>query len=431
MARKRNVFDVLEELSNMNDSAVPQKKNVLIRVDFNVPITDEGKIADDSRIRGALPTINAVLGAKCNAILGSHLGRPKLVQKGGDDEETKQQRIDLSLKRVAEYLGNLLEQKVLFGDDCMNADDAISQLPKDGGGILLLENLRFYKGEEKKEDKFTAKLASYADAYINDAFGTCHRAHGSVSGVPGLLPTKLCGIGQLVDSELSYLDFKTVDAEDHIAAIIGGSKVSTKLPVIKGLLGQVKTLVLGGGLAFTFMRAQGIPIGDSLVEEGMVKEAQDLLELAKSLGKNFVLPVDVVCSQTFPKSAMSLDDTKTFNLVPGEGIQDGWMGLDAGPKSVQVFHDALQSATKIVLNGPMGVFEVQPFDAGTIGLLKCLEEFTKNGCISVVGGGDSVSALEQFGMTKSVSYVSTGGGATLELLAGDVLPGVEAISNVE
>jgi phosphoglycerate kinase len=272
-------------------------------------------------------------------------------------------------------------------------------------------------------------LASYADAYINDAFGTCHRAHASVSGVPALLPPDRCGVGCLVASEISFLDFSHVAPGEHVAAIIGGSKVSTKLPVIQGLLKQVHTLVLGGGLAFTFLKAQGVAIGSSLVEEGMIDTAKDLLRQAEETGKTIVLPVDAVCASQFPKHAMSMDETKTFDLVPGAGIEDGWMGLDIGPKSVSLFQEKLQPATKLVFNGPMGVFEVPPFDAGTRGLVQVMADLTKSGCITVVGGGDSVAALEAFGRTKDVTYISTGGGVTLELLAGEVLPGVAAIAD--
>jgi len=346
----------------------------------------------------------------------------------------RQQRKELSLKPVAEHLSKLMNGRaVLFGEDCMNSQDVVSQLGPDGGNVCLLENLRFYKGEEKNEPKFAQTLASYADAYVNDAFGTCHRAHASVSGVPALLPKELCGIGCLVSSELAYLDFKQVEGDgSKIAAIIGGSKVSTKLPVIQGLLGSVQTLVLGGGLAFTFLKAQGVNVGDSLLEEGMIETAKDLIEQAKNQGKEIVIPVDAVCAQKFPSGPMDKSETQTFDVTPGSsGIPDGWMGLDAGPKTVQLINDALQGCTKLVMNGPLGVFEVPPFDEGTRGLVKSLADLTENGTTTVVGGGDSVAALEAFGATKQVSYVSTGGGATLELLAGDVLPGVAAISDFE
>lgn len=421
--RKRHVDDVIAVLKESG------KKNVLIRVDFNVPMNSAGEITDDSRVRGALPTIKAVSEAGLNAILCSHMGRPKLVQKGEDNEETNKQRKDLSLKPVAAHLGKLLNKEILFGDDCLKAQSTVDMLPAEGGGIALLENLRFYKEEEKNGSEFTKTLASYADGYVNDAFGTSHRAHASVAGVPSVMAPENCGIGCLVASELAYLDFKHVSESETIAAIIGGSKVSTKLPVIQGLLKNVHILVLQGGLAFTFLAAQGVSIGNSLVEEGMIETARDLMKLAKDTGKTIVLPVDAVCSQTFPSAPMDKTDTKDFDLTVDAGIENGWMGLDIGPKSVKIIGDALQGATKIVVNGPAGVFEVTPFDEGTRGLVDRIEELTKNGTISVVGGGDSVAALEQFGKTQSVSYVSTGGGATLELLAGDVLPGVAAIAD--
>jgi len=247
------------------------------------------------------------------------------------------------------------------------------------------------------------------------------------------MDAKLCGVGKLVQSELNYLDFTQLGEKDVVAAIIGGSKVSTKLPVIKGLLNSVDTLVLGGGLAFTFIKAMGVNVGSSLLEESMIDTARELIEEAKKNGKKLVVPVDAVCSASFPSGPMDIKDTKTFDIAPGcDGIQDGWMGLDAGPKTVKVFEEALQGVTKCVFNGPAGVFEIAPFDVGTRGLVDILVDITKNkNCITVVGGGDSVAALEAFGKTKEVSYVSTGGGATLELLAGDKLPGVEAIESIQ
>jgi phosphoglycerate kinase len=427
--RKRNVFDVLEALKG--GELKDKKKTILVRVDFNVPMNKDGDITDDSRIRGALPTICAIVRAKCNAVLVSHMGRPKLVQKGEDNEETREQRKTLSLKPIAEHLAILLSKDVLFGEDCMKAQETIQKLPEEGGGVCLLENLRFYKQEEKNDATFAKTLAGYADAYVNDAFGTCHRAHASVAGVPAQLPEDLCGIGCLVASELSFLDFNAVSPDEMIGAIIGGSKVSTKLPVIKGLLDRVNTLVLGGGLAFTFLKAQGVAIGDSLLEDSMIETAKELLAEAEKKGKKIVLPVDAVCSQAFPKGPMDKKDTKTFDLTPDTGIEAGWMGLDVGPKTVEVFHKALADTAKLVFNGPMGVFEIQPFDDGTRGLVDSLEGLTKAGTVTVVGGGDSVAALEAFGKTASVSYVSTGGGATLELLAGDILPGVAAIADYE
>lgn len=423
--RKRNVLDVLKVVGENSG------KKILIRVDFNVPMDKSGTITDDSRIRGALPTIKAVLAAGCNVILCSHMGRPKLVQAGKDDEATAKERAELSLEPVALHLSKLLnDQPVLFAPDCMDANDTVSQLPAEGGGTCLLENLRFYKKEEKNDVEFAQKLASYADAYVNDAFGTCHRAHASTAGVPNLLDPKLCGIGALVASELAFLDFKTVSSSDKISAIIGGSKVSTKLPVIQGLLGSTDVLVLCGGLAFTFLKAMGIPIGSSLVEESMIDTAKDLMAQAKAAGKQLVVPVDSVCAQSFPSKPMDKSETRTVDMLVGSaGIPDGWMGLDAGPKSVAKFLEALQGSTKLIMNGPLGVFEVPPFDEGTRGLVDGIEALTKAGTISVVGGGDSVAALEAFGKTDAVSYVSTGGGATLELLAGDKLPGVEAIAD--
>ena len=420
--RKRNVLDVLESFNGAT-------KTVLIRVDFNVPMDAQGNITDDSRIQGALPTIKVVLDRGCNAVLCSHMGRPKLVQKGGTDEETIKQKKDFSLNPVAEHLSKLLGKPVLFGEDCLTSQDTVKELPASGGGVCLLENLRFYKEEEKNDPDFAKTLAGYADAYINDAFGTSHRAHASTAGVPNVMgdPT-VCGIGCLVASELAYLDFSSKTGK--VAAIIGGSKVSTKLPVIKGLLGSVDILVLGGGLAFTFLKSQGIRVGDSLLEESMIDTAKDLLAQAERDGKTIVLPVDSVCAEKFPSGPMELKDTKTFDMTPEAGIPDGYMGLDAGPKTAAKFDAVLSGTDKICFNGPMGVFEIPPFDIGSRALVDTLVKVTAEGTVTVVGGGDSVAALKAFGKTDKVSYVSTGGGATLELLAGDKLPGVEAIADV-
>ena len=348
--RKRNLVDVLETLEAQKKSTAP---NVLVRVDFNVPMNDDGTIADDSRIRGALPTIQAIVGSKCNAILVSHMGRPKLVQKGEDKDG--EQRSKLSLRPVATQLAALIGKDVAFGEDCRGdkAAAAVSSMPAEGGGVLLLENLRFYKQEEKNDQDFAQELASYADAYINDAFGTCHRAHASTVGVPVLLDTKVCGIGSLVASELDFLDFSSLNKGDRVAAIVGGSKVSSKLPVIRGLLKQVDTLVLGGGLAFTFLKAQGISVGESMVEDGMLETALELIQEAKEQGKKLVIPVDAVCATSFPQGPMTREDTTTFDLVPGAGIEDGFMGLDVGPKTVAAFAGALDGVTKVVFNGKL------------------------------------------------------------------------------
>jgi len=424
--RKRNVNDVLETLGKQGIA-----KNILVRVDFNVPMDGCGHITDDSRIRGAIPTIETILKSANNAILMSHMGRPKMVQNGEDDGT---QRSALSLKNIVPRLTELSGADVLFVDDCIGekVKKAIAKLPKTGSTILVLENLRFRKDEESNVESFAQELASIADAYINDAFGTAHRAHASVSGVPAFLPKELCGVGRLVAAEVAYLDFSQVEEGEIVAAIIGGSKVSTKLPVITGLVNQVQILVLGGGLAYTFAKASGIQIGTSLCEEDMIETAKEIMANAKDKGVKLLLPVDAVCSKAFPSDPMPLHDTRTFDLDARSGVDDDWMGLDIGPKTSTLFKEGLSEATKIIFNGPMGVFEIEPFDTGTKALIDVLEENTKkNGVITVVGGGDSVAALEKFGKSEAVSYVSTGGGATLELLAGDVLPGVAAISDFE
>lgn len=440
--RRINIDDVLENIRDSkkkNNLTDDKATNILVRVDFNVPMNANGTISDDSRIRASLPTIRKIIdhanNLNCNAILMSHMGRPKLVQKGEDNEETRMQRIKLSLHPVAKRLQALLSEshEVNFVSDCIGSEveEAVSALPKGGGSVLVLENLRFYKQEEKNDLDFAKSLSSLGDAYINDAFGTCHRAHASVFGVPSLMPKDLIGIGCLVASEVAYLDFDNLNEDSLITAIIGGSKVSTKLPVIKGLLDKVNILVLSGGLAFTFIKAQGIHVGNSLVEDSMLDTAKEILLQAKEKGTHIVLPVDAVCAQSFPKGTMSLEDTKCFDLVSGDGIPDGWMGLDVGQKTVSLLRETLELSTKLVFNGPLGVFEIPPFDSGTRSLVDILEDLTIKGCVTVVGGGDSVAALEAFGKTNAVSYVSTGGGATLELLSGVKLPGVEAIPTLK
>jgi len=426
--RRRDVDDILTKLDRGT-------KTVLVRVDFNVPKGPDGSISDDSRIRGALPTIRRIISAEgCNAVLVSHMGRPKLVQCGGEGADEEREK--LSLRLAAERLSFLLDGlPVEFAPDCIGpvADAAVAALPQSGGAVLVLENLRFYKEEEKNDPEFARALAKNADIYINDAFGTAHRAHASVTGVPAHLPPEMCGIGKLVKSEISYLDFTNVGSNSSITAVIGGSKVSTKLPMIKGLLDVVDNLVLGGGLAFTFLKAAGCNIGNSLLEEELIDTAKELMEVAKRKNKRLILPVDARCSQSFPSSPMEESETRLFDTVPGvgDGIEDGWMGLDVGPKTVELFRTLLVGTTKLVFNGPMGVFEVSPFDQGTMGLVDILEDLTVNGTVTVVGGGDSVAALEQAGKSSAMSYISTGGGATLELLSGVDLPGVEAIGKVD
>lgn len=424
--RKRNVYDVMDVLKAQKPAG---PRNILVRVDFNVPMDAEGNITDDSRITGALPTIRAIIENGCNAILVSHMGRPSLVQKGADDEETAKERKALTLEPIATYLSGLVGKPVLFGPDVLKSHDTVQQLPAEGGALCLLENVRFYKAEEKNDPDFAKALSEYADGYVNDAFGTAHRAHGSTAGVPAIMPKEVCGIGCLMASELAYLDFSTKAETDKIAAIIGGSKVSTKLPVIKGLLNSVDVLVLGGGLAFTFLKALGVTIGTSLLEEDMIGTAKEIMEQAEKEGKEILLPVDSVTTEAFPSGPMDEKDTQVFDMVPGGGIPDGRMGLDCGPKTIAKFEGSLGTCTKICFNGPMGVFEIPPFDKGTRALVDVLASLTEKGCVTVVGGGDSVAAVKTFGKMEAVSYVSTGGGATLELLAGDKLPGVEIIEN--
>ena len=271
-------------------------------------------------------------------------------------------------------------------------------------------------------------LAAFGDGYVNDAFGTCHRAHASVSGIPSVMDPSVCGIGLLVQAELAHLQFPP---GGNVAAVVGGSKVSSKLPLIRELLEKVDVLVLGGGLVFTFLKASGVHVGSSMVETSMLDMSKEILADAKQRNKMIVLPVDAVCAEQFPNANGPPEPTQTFDVTTNsDGIEPGWMGLDVGPRSAEVIRDSLADADRIILNGPMGVFEIPPFDAGTRALLQVMVDRTKNGCTTVVGGGDSAAAVRAFDMEKEVSYVSTGGGATIELLAGAILPGVAAIANV-
>jgi len=426
-ARKQNVKDVLSTLLDMQLGRAPR---VLVRVDYNVPMKEGGlgkmDITDDSRIRASLPTIKFLLHHNCNVILMSHLGRPS--------KHSEKSRKNLTLRPIGERLQEMMiSHSVNFVDASVGekVQQSVNSMPSTGGTILILENLRFHPEEEKNDQVFALSLAALGDAYINDAFGTCHRAHASTAGVPAAIPTPLKGVGFLVDSEVSYLDFKRTSAgNEKIAAIVGGSKVSTKLPVINALLDKVDTLVLGGALAFTFLKAKVVAVGSSLVEDDMVPIASDLLDLAARQGKNIILPADAVCARSFP-SECTAQETRTFCLDSDHGIEDGWSGFDVADATLSKFQGSLQEVDKLVFNGPMGVFEIPPFNYGTNGLIDILTNLVNNGTTVVVGGGDSVAALEAVDKVKAMTYVSTGGGASLELLSGKVLPGIEAIPNLE
>jgi phosphoglycerate kinase len=381
-------------------------KRAFVRVDFNVPTDDAGNITDDTRIRAALPTIQDLVQKGAKVILASHFGRPK-----GVDEK-------LRLTPVAKRLSELLGQEVVKTDDCIGDEVAAKVEALQNGQVLLLENVRFYKEEEKNDPEFAKKLAANADLYVNDAFGTAHRAHASTEGVTQFLSP--CVAGYLVEKELQYLQRAIESPQRPLAAIIGGSKVSSKIGVIETLLEKCDKLIIGGGMIFTFYKARGLSVGKSLVEEDKLELAKSLEAKAKEKGVTFLLPTDVVVADNFAADANS-------QTVSIENIPDGWMGLDIGPDSVKLFQEALADCKTVVWNGPMGVFEFDKFAVGTEAIARTLADLSKNGATTIIGGGDSVAAVEKVGLADQMSHISTGGGASLELLEGKVLPGIAAL----
>jgi len=381
-------------------------KRALVRVDFNVPLDDQGNITDDTRIRAALPTIQDLTQKGAKVILASHFGRPK-----GVDEK-------LRLTPVAKRLSELLGQEVIKTDDSIGDEVAAKVATLQNGQVLLLENVRFYKEEEKNDPEFAKKLAANADFYVNDAFGTAHRAHASTEGVTKFLSPSVAGY--LVEKELQYLQSAIENPQRPLAAIIGGSKVSSKIGVIETLLEKCDKLIIGGGMIFTFYKARGLNVGKSLVEEDKLELAKSLEAKAKERGVSLLLPTDVVLADNFAPDANS-------QTVSIENIPDGWMGLDIGPDSVKVFQAALADTKTVIWNGPMGVFEFDKFAAGTEAIAHTLAEIGKTGTTTIIGGGDSVAAVEKVGLADQMSHISTGGGASLELLEGKVLPGIAAL----
>jgi phosphoglycerate kinase len=381
-------------------------KRVLVRVDFNVPIED-GKISDDTRIRAAVPTLQYILSQHPRSvILMSHLGRPK----GGPEPK-------FSLAPVAPALAKLLGKDVQFAPDTVGpvAEEAAAKLPE--GGVLLLENTRFYKGEEKNDLDLAQQMAKLGDVYVNDAFGSAHRAHSSTEGVARYLPAVS---GLLMEKEIDYLATALENPKRPFVAILGGAKVSDKIAVIESLLGKVDHLLIGGGMANTFFKAQGIPVGKSLVEEDALETAKSLLQ--KGSGK-LVLPVDAIIGDNFSNDANSrVIDVK-------DGVPDGWAIYDIGPKTIDLFAGQLNGAKTVVWNGPMGVFEMSNFAKGTNAVAKLLADETKKGAVTIIGGGDSASAVEQSGLADQITHISTGGGASLEMLEGKALPGVVALKD--
>ncbi|MFM2060592.1 MAG: hypothetical protein RLZZ507_262 [Cyanobacteriota bacterium] len=381
-------------------------KRALVRVDFNVPVDEQGNITDDTRIRAALPTIQDLTKKGSKVILASHFGRPK----GVNDK--------LRLTPVAKRLSELLGQEVVKTDDCIGDEVAAAVGALQNGQVLLLENVRFYAEEEKNDPEFAQKLAANADFYVNDAFGTAHRAHASTEGVTKYLSPSVAGY--LVEKELQYLQSAIEVPQRPLAAIIGGSKVSSKIGVIETLLEKCDKLIIGGGMIFTFYKARGLNVGKSLVEEDKLELAKSLEAKAKEKGVTFLLPTDIVSADKFAPDANAT--TVSIENIPADG-----MGLDIGPDSVKVFQEALADCKTVIWNGPMGVFEFDKFAVGTEAIAHTLAEIGKTGTTTIIGGGDSVAAVEKVGLADQMSHISTGGGASLELLEGKVLPGIAAL----
>jgi phosphoglycerate kinase len=389
------------------DDVVLGGKKVLIRVDFNVPMTGDLTVADDTRIVESLPTIRKVLDGGGSAILMSHLGRPK-----------GRPSVEFSLAPVAEHLGRLLGKPVKFAADCLGTETEAMARALKPGECLLLENLRFYGEEEKNDPDFARKLASYGEVYVNDAFGTAHRAHASTEGVTHFLKPAVAGY--LMQKEIEYLGAAVSDPRRPYVAILGGAKISGKIDVIQNLLPKVDVLVIGGGMAFTFFQAQGFEIGDSLVEQDKVALARKILEDSKAKRMRLILPVDCVVADR-------LDNNAQRKVVPVTKIPAGWRGLDIGPESVKIINMEVRRAKTVVWNGPMGVFEMPNFANGTLEVARVLADATAGGATTIVGGGDSAAAIAAAGFEKKVSHVSTGGGASLEFLEGKILPGLAAL----
>ena len=394
-------------MKNLKDFNFKGKK-ALIRVDYNVPLDDDQKITDTNRIDATIPTIREVLDKGGAVILMSHLGRPK---KGPEPK--------LSLKHLVTYLEKVFSTQILFADDCIGESARNIAKELKPGQILLLENLRFYKEEEAGDVDFAKKLADLGDVYINDAFGTAHREHASTAIIARFFPNDKF-FGLLMQNEVKSLKKVVHDAERPFTAVLGGAKVSSKIKVIEHLIGKVDNLIIGGGMMFTFIKALGGNIGGSLVENDLVEVAQNIIEGAKSFGANLLLPIDTIAADAFA------NDAKRMECAAGE-IPSNYMGLDIGPRSCKLFEEVIMNSKTILWNGPMGVFEMCNFQQGTKYIASAIANATQKGAFSLVGGGDSVAAINKFKMADKVSYVSTGGGAMLEYIEGRILPGVAAI----
>ncbi len=382
-------------------------KKVLVRVDFNVPLNDTLEVTDATRIEAAKPTIFNILESGGCCILLSHLGRPK----GKEDQ--------FSLKHVIKTATSIFGVQVKFAEDCIGsaAEEAVSNLKP--GEILLLENLRYYNEETEGDRDFAEKLSKLGDYYVNDAFGTAHRAHASTTVIADFFPEKKC-FGMLLASEIENVKKVLTNGESPITAIIGGAKVSSKITVIENILDKIDHLIIGGGMAFTFIKATGGNVGSSLVENDKLDTALDILEKAKDKNVEVHLPIDVIAADSFSEFANTTSE-------PADSIPEGWLGLDSGPRTNEQFAHVIANSKTILWNGPVGVFEMEKFAVGTIKLGEAIAKATENGAFSLVGGGDSVAAVQQFNLNEKMSYVSTGGGAMLEMLEGKTLPGIQAL----
>jgi len=395
------------QLAKLSIADVPiAGKRVFIRVDFNVPLDRQGRVTDDTRIRASLPTLRYATNRGAQVILASHLGRP-----AGKVEPR------YSLTPVAECLSGLLGKHIPLADDCVGptVEALVGQMR--AGDVLLLENLRFHAEEEKNDAMFAQQLARLADVYVNDAFGTAHRAHASTAGMTKFLPVAVAGL--LMQAELTHLGQLLATPERPYIAILGGAKVSDKISLIFNLLPRLNRVLIGGGMAYTFLVAQGMPVGNSLVEADKVDAARDMLTRATALGVTVQLPEDHVIAER-------LDASATMQTVPKDGIPSGWMGVDIGPQTVEAFRKAISEAKTVVWNGPMGVFEIVPFAQGTNAVAIAV---ASSQATTIVGGGDSVAAVNQVGVADRITHISTGGGAFLELLEGRELPGVAALTD--
>jgi phosphoglycerate kinase len=385
-------------------------KRAIVRVDFNVPLDDNLKVTDDTRIAMAAPTIKKILEKGGSVILMSHMGRPK----NGPEDKSSLKNI---LYKVEEHLGT----SVQFINDCIGAEVEAKATTLKAGQVLLIENLRFYKEEEKGDESFAEKLSKLADCYVNDAFGTAHRAHASTTIIAKFFPNdKMFGL--LLAKELKSINKAIEDGKKPLTAIMGGSKVSSKIQIITQLLDKVDNLIIGGGMGYTFSKAKGGNVGNSIVEDDFLQTALDVLKTAEEKGVNIYLPVDSIVADDFS------NDANTKVAKAGQ-IEDGWEGLDCGPESRKIFADVIEKSGTVLWNGPVGVFEMDTFGEGTKAIANSVVQATKNGAFTLIGGGDSVAAINKYGLADQVSYISTGGGALMELLEGKVLPGVDAILN--